>query len=178
MDHPRPWLRYVGAGDLDTKTFAFDGLEVDSTTGDKLGKLEGFIIDVNSGRPYHVVVGSGAWFTHKHFLLPIGHVALDAGNKKLLADIAKDRVQRFPGFDKDEFEKLSASDLDRMDDALMSCCCSAGNVEARPASSSQWESAHYKYPTWWEADFYRPQRTDELGGTMNPSRQTAADRRR
>ena len=30
MDHPRPGLRYVDAGDLDTTQFKFDGLECDS----------------------------------------------------------------------------------------------------------------------------------------------------
>lgn len=122
MDHPRPWLRYVDAGDLDNKTFPFDGLEVDSIGGETLGKVEGFIIDANSGRPYHVVVGSGGWFKHKHVLLPIGHITLDPNGKMLVADIGRDRVERFPGFDKDEFEKLSAEELDRMDDTLVACC--------------------------------------------------------
>ena len=76
MDHPRPNLRYVDAKDLDDEATKFEGLEVDSVKNEKLGKVEGFIIDVTTGRPYHVVVGSGGWFKHKHFLLPIGHVAL------------------------------------------------------------------------------------------------------
>src|SRR5215208_1653480 len=118
MDHPRPNLRYVDADDLDDKAITFDGLEVDSSAGEKLGKLEGFIIDVMSGRPYHVVVGSGGWFKHKHFLLPVGHVALAPNNERLLADITQDRVSRYPGFDKDEFEKLSDTDLRRMTDTM------------------------------------------------------------
>ena len=93
------------------------GLEVDSVDNEKLGKLEGFIIDVNTGRPYHVVVGSGGWFRHKHFLLPIGHVALSPQQRPLVANITKDRVERFPGFDKDEFEKLSEDDLKALDAA-------------------------------------------------------------
>ena len=58
MDHPRPNLRYVDAKDLDDTATRLRGLRVDSIGNEQLGKLEGFIIDGNTGRPYHVVVGS------------------------------------------------------------------------------------------------------------------------
>jgi hypothetical protein len=157
MKHPRPNLKYVDADDLDDKTIKFDGMEVDSNKGEKLGKVEGFIIDVTSGRPYHVVAASGGWFKHKHFLLPIGHVALAPSGDKLVADITKDRVERFPGFDKDVFEKLSEDDLKQMTDTIDAACCPD---EVVAIDVSTWETAHYAYPTWWEADFYRPDRAD------------------
>ena len=176
MNQPRPWLRYVDADDLDIKTFDFDALEVISPSGDKLGRVDGFILDVDSGRPYHVVVEAGHWFKHKHFLLPIGHVALDAGRKKLIADVSKDRVERFPGFDRSEFEKLSGEEINRMA-ALTVMVCDVVVDMATPWAS--WKS--YEYPSWWEADFYRPERierTDEAGITTPPQTSTAADRRR
>src|SRR4051812_2305691 len=111
MDHPYPSLKYVDLKDLEDKEAKLAGLEVDGVDGEKLGKLEGVIVDVNSGRPYHAVVGAGHWFKHKHFLLPVGHVTFDEHGKKLVADITKDRVERFPGFDRDEFEKLSKDEL-------------------------------------------------------------------
>lgn len=160
MDHPRPNLRYVDADDLETNTIKFDGLEVDSSNGDNLGKLEGFIIDVASGRPYHVVVGSGGWFKHKHFLLPVGHVALSPSNDRVIASVPKDRVERYPGFDKDEFEKLSDDDLKRMTNTMSESCCPD---ETATLEVSQWDTSHYAYPTWWEADYYRPDRADRLG---------------
>ena len=155
MDHPRPNMKYVDAKDLDDSGLKLRGLEVDSPKGEKLGKLEGFIIDVDSGRPYHLVVGSGGWFRHKHFLLPIGHVALDPGSTKLLADITKDRVERFPGFDKDEFKKLSEADLKGMNTAMVAACCPDEVVGVQV-----WDTTHYAYPTWWEAGYYRPDRAD------------------
>ena len=47
MDHPKPWLRYVDAKDLEDKdkTLKFSGMEVDDPAGEKLGKAEGFVID-------------------------------------------------------------------------------------------------------------------------------------
>lgn len=160
MNHPRPNLRYVDAKDLDNNAMKLRGLEVDSLKNEKLGKVEGFIIDITTGRPYHVVVGSGGWFKHKHFLLPIGHVALAPANDKLIADIAKDRVERFPGFDKDEFKKMSEDDLKQLEAPTLAACCPD---EVAAIEIAEWETAHYAYPTWWQADFYRPDRADRAG---------------
>jgi len=160
MDHPRPWLRYVDADDLDDSTIDFDGLNVESLTGDKLGDVDGFIIDSSSARPFYVVVDGGGWFKSKYFLLPIGHVSLDSTNRKLVADVAKDRVERYPGFDRGEFEKLSDEELNRMDSQMMSACCPS-ELDTRTGSTSRFDTrTHYKAPGWWDADFYRPDRAD------------------
>jgi len=165
MDHPRPNLRYVDAKELDDTATKLSGLAVDSVSGEKLGKVEGFIIDANSGRPYHVVVGSSGWFKHKHFLLPIGHVALPSAGKTLVTDLAKDRVERFPGFDKDEFKQLSEADLKRLDNTMSSMCCPD---EVVALDLVEWETApHLRSPTWWEADFYRPDRADKAGRNVS-----------
>jgi sporulation protein YlmC with PRC-barrel domain len=156
MDHPRPNLRYVDAKALDEKAMKLRGLKVVSNRNEDLGKVEGFIIDFNTGRPYHVVVGTGGLFKHKHFLLPIGHFALTPDNSRLTADIGKDRVERIPGFDKDEFMKLSEDDLKQLEAPTAAACCPDDAIIGVAA----WETTHYAYPTWWEADYYRPDRAD------------------
>src|SRR5919204_2379207 len=98
MDHPRPWLRYIDADDLDNKTITFDGMKVEDPTGEKLGDVDGFIVDISSGRPYYVVVNGGGWFRSKFFLLPIGHARLDDERKVLISDLSRERVEQFPGF--------------------------------------------------------------------------------
>jgi sporulation protein YlmC with PRC-barrel domain len=141
MDHPKPGLKYVDAQDLDDSAKQVTGLSVLGNDGEKLGEVEGFVMDLAEGKPRHVVVGAG-WFIHKHFLLPIGHAALSDDGKALVADITKERVKRFPGFDKDEFEKLSPADLSRLDSAM----------------TDTWgatDVAHYDVPYWWQEDFYR-----------------------
>src|SRR5262245_56272028 len=177
MDHPRPGLRYVDAEDLDRSTFDFDGIDVLDRAGDKLGVVDGFIIDVNSARPVHVVVEGGHWYKHKHFLWPIGHATLDRGAKRLTADLPKSRAERFPGFSRSEFEKLTEKDLDQLAYATASAC----GDEALD-TSMVWESwTHYAYPTWWEANYYRPDRVSAGGpaGVTAPRPQsTAADRGR
>jgi hypothetical protein len=150
MDHPRPTLRYVEAKDLADSGLKLNGLEVDGTDGEKLGKIEGFILDVATGRPYHVVVGAGHWFTHKHFLLPIGHAMLSSDGAKLIADVSKERMKRFPGFDMGKFEKLTDEDIKRLDESMAAACCPDEVVVVA------WETGgHYRYPEWWQESYYR-----------------------
>jgi hypothetical protein len=180
MDHPRPWLRYVDAGDLDEQTVRFDGMNVDDPAGEKLGDVDGFIIDVDSGRPYYVVVNGGGWFRSKFFLLPVGHVRLASNSDAMIADVTRERVSRFPGFDRDEFEKLTDAELLQMDEQMIGACCPnetfhPSTTEIRFASLS-----HYAYPTWWQADFYNPTRGDAAGmtdGASYPSRDEVREQR-
>jgi len=156
MDHPRPWMRYVAADDLDDPSLDFDGLDVESAAGDKLGDVDGFIIDVNSGRPYYVVVDAGGWFRSRDYLLPIGHARLDRQREVLVADLTRDRIEKFPGFDKDQFEKLSDSELDRFGKDTAAACCEG---DAAMSTSQSWhERPHYNQPNWWQTGYYRPER--------------------
>jgi hypothetical protein len=160
MDRTKPWLRYVDADELATTSVNFDDLDVDSSSGDKLGTVHGFIVDRGSGRPYYVSVDAGGWFKSKLFLLPIGHTAFDRARKRLVADVTRDRVNNFPGFDRREFETLSDDQLQGMDEQIVAACCPTEVVD-RAATASRFERwSHYKTPTWWEADFYRPDRAD------------------
>jgi sporulation protein YlmC with PRC-barrel domain len=185
MDHPRPWLRYVDAGDLDDKAFDFGGVEVVDPAGEKLGKVDGFIIDVNTGRPYHVVVEAGSWFKHRHFLIPIGRIGLDSDARRLQADVPKARAERFPGFDRSEFEKLSAAEMDQMAHSMASAYRDDDVVIA-----TSWETwQDYASPSWWDASFYRPDNMDRsatgLTGTSSgtstadtpPDRRSGSERR-
>ncbi len=180
MDHPRPWLRYVDADDLDSSAdeFEFDGMHVHGTSGDHLGKVDGFIVDAGSGRPYYVVVDAGGWFKSKHFLVPIGHIAFDRDQKRLMADLTRERVHKFPGFDRHEFEKLSEDDLNSMDEQIVAACCPTEMIDQSKAGLRYERWAHYKSPSWWDADFYRPDRVDrsmkEMAGGDHPA--TAHDK--
>jgi PRC-barrel domain protein len=156
MEHPRPGLKYVDADDLDKSAFDFDGIEVVDPVGEKLGVVDGFIIDVNQARPYHVVVEAGHWYKHKHFLLPIGHVSLEAAAKRLVADVPRARAERFPGFRRSEFEQLTDQDLALLASSLASAC--ADDVLDTSTTWVSWTD--YKYPSWWNAGYYRPGRAD------------------
>ena len=140
MDHPIPGLKYVDAKDLDDSGMKFAGVEVDGSDGEKLGEVEGFVMDVTHGRPRHIAVGAG-WFAHKHFLLPIGHARLEASGTKLVADITKDRVKKFPGFNKSEFERLNPDQLAQLDATMAAACAADSNRSSL--------DDHYQVPGWW-----------------------------
>jgi hypothetical protein len=152
VDHPYPWLKYLPADDLDDQEVDFDGMKVDSPASEGLGKVEGFIVDSESGRPYYTVVNAGGWFKSKHFLLPVGHVRFEADREALMADTTKERVERFPGFDLSKFDKMSVDDLKRLNVEMLQACTISGVVyaysETEPYTDA-WDRADFSYPDWW-----------------------------
>lgn len=164
MDHPLPWLRYVDADDLGDDPIDFDGMDVESPSGEHLGNVDGFVVDSHSGRPYYLVVDSRGWFRTKHFLVPVGHMRFDQGDEAMVADIGRDRIDRFPGFDKDEFEKMSADDLKRLNDDICQVCDIEGVAVVYAADeplTAAWDRPHYNYPDWWHAAPELPERMGE-----------------
>jgi hypothetical protein len=71
VQHPKPWLRFVEAAKIEDQTLDIDGMKMRNDAGDKLGKVDGMIVDAESGRTYYVVVDAGGWFKSKQFLLPM-----------------------------------------------------------------------------------------------------------
>jgi len=165
MDHPRPGLRYLTVHDLDGDGETFEDFTVHDPNGDNLGLLEGFIINVNDGRPCYVVVDAGGWFRAKHFLLPIGHATLDSESRSLVADLTKEHVKRFPGFDLDEFKKMSDEDLYRAAQQIVASCCPDEAIDAdMPAEARFTIWAHYRTPAWWDERYSKPsqEKRDEV----------------
>ena len=158
MNHPLPWLRYVDANRVNATNLSFDGLKVRNDAMETLGSVEGFVIDNTSMRPYYVVVDSGGWFKSKNFLVPIGHSRIDDDQDALIVNIPKERIERFPGFDRDEFQTLREEDITRMNDVI---CEALGDTPAvytpallLPMSSadplsSVWGRPAYTQPDWW-----------------------------
>jgi hypothetical protein len=150
VDHPLPWLRYVNASNVNAPEIAFDGMKVRNDAMETLGNVEGFIVDNTTMRPYYVVVDSGGWFKSKDFLVPIGHARIDDDRDAIVVDIPKERIDRFPGFDRDEFERLNEADIRRMNDAICEACSDA-SVIYTPTDplSTAWARPEYTQPDWW-----------------------------
>ena len=180
MDRPRPWLRYLNADDLDDTSVKFASLKVENAQGEKLGTVDGFIVDVDTARPYYVVVDSGGWFKSKHYLVPVGHARLDRERGVMLAGLTRERIKRFPGFDKDEFEKLSDQELEQFAQSTASACSVTEIVIVSDVPWSEWHP-HYEQPDWWQSNYYRPERAGSAGvtaGAEMPSLRETSPRER
>jgi hypothetical protein len=167
MDHPRAGLKYLDADDLDDTTIDFDGLEVVGTDGEKLGTVDGFVLDVNAARPYYVVVNAGGWFTSKYFLVPIGQATFDREGQRFTADLSRDRVKRYPGFDRDEFEEVTDEELNRLDREMVGICAPGETIET---------AAVYRTPTWWQSSYYRADRDRSAASRTAAASSVAASR--
>jgi hypothetical protein len=160
VDHPKPWLRYVDAADVKEGT-DFENMLVESPTGEKLGHVEGFIVDSQRSLPYYIVVDAGGWFKSKHFLLPVGHAELNSAPDRdaLVADLPRERIDKFPGFDMDEFHNMSPEALKRFNDETCKACSIAVVTysETDPYAAA-WSRPDFKYPDWWSSSPLLPER--------------------
>jgi len=179
VDHPLPWLRYADAGDLD-EGVDFDGMVVEDERREKLGTADGFIVDSQSGRPYYVVVDAGGWFKSKHFLLPVGHAKLSSRDDHdvLVADVPRERVERFPGFDKSRFEKMTPDEMKGLnDDICAACSTTVVTYAVDEPFSAAWQRPDYAYPDWWSSEPSLPSRMGDEAFKAGGHYPSSSDRR-
>lgn len=150
MDHPKPWLRYIEASKIQDRTLALDGMKVRNDEGEKLGSVDGLIVDSDSGRTYYIVVDAPGWFSSKQFLLPIGQTRLDDDRDALVVNLTQDQVKRFPGFDTDEFDTLSEAAIKRINDDIGMVIEPTASYRADEPYYEAWNRRFYQYPEWWE----------------------------
>lgn len=82
---------------------AMTGHAVFNHLGERLGKVEDFMLDVESGRIRYAVLSFGGVLGvgNKWFAVPADALTVDAGEDRLLLDVDKSRLKDAPGFDKD-----------------------------------------------------------------------------
>jgi hypothetical protein len=118
MDQHPSRLRYVDAGQLDSRVLNLDGLDVRNARDEHIGDVEGLLIDSVSGRPRYLVVNSGGWFRSRTFLLPVAHARLDESRRALRADVDKDTINRFPQMRNDRYDVLTDEELQQYDEGV------------------------------------------------------------
>jgi PRC-barrel domain len=145
-------LRYLDAQDVDDSIVDFDGLDVRGRDDQKLGDIDGFIVNAHSGRVYYIVVDSGGWFTSQRFLLPVGHASIDRDRGDLRVDLTKDALKQYPKFEEERFLALTDEELQTFDSMTATVCC-PDEVIATPAGHAlAYESRrHFTQPEWWRS---------------------------
>jgi hypothetical protein len=150
VNQPKPWMRYVDASKVSDATLELDSLKVRNPSGENLGSVDGLIVDSGSGRPLYVVVDAGGWFSSRLFLLPIGELHLDPSREALIASLSRQQISAFPGFDTDEFEKLSEEEIGRINDAI--CLVYEPGVAPGEPYIAAWTRPAYRTPDWWNSE--------------------------
>ena len=99
-DGPGP--RVMGAGTL-------TGDDVVNRQGEKLGTIEEIMLDVPPGRIAYAVLSAGGFLGigDKLFAIPWRSLTLDPENKCFVIDIAKERLEQAPGFDKSRWPSMA-----------------------------------------------------------------------
>ena len=148
-------LRYLDADDVDDSVVDFDGLDVRGADGEKLGDVNGFIVDLATGRVLYIVVDSGGWFRSRRFLAPIGHAVIDKARQALSLDISRERLQEYPEFDEGQFSTFTDADLRAFEARMAKVCCpddASADVSVPPATEWAYDTRrHYRQPEWWTA---------------------------
>jgi hypothetical protein len=147
-------LRYLDADDVDDSVVDFDGLDVCGGDGQKLGGVEGFIVDLASGRVLYIVIDSGGWFRSRRFLAPIGHAVIGQDRRALILDISKERLHNYPEFDEARFGAFTDADLRMFETKMAEVCCPEESTEPLAAPETTWafeSHRHYRQPEWWKA---------------------------
>ena len=99
-DGPGPYI-------MDADTLIGDN--VVNAAGEDLGEIKAIMLDVESGRVAYAVLSFGGFLGmgNKLFAIPWSALTLDADEKRFVLDIAKDRLDNAPGFDKDHWPAMA-----------------------------------------------------------------------
>jgi len=143
-------LRYMDAASVDDSVVEIHDLDVLGPDAEKIGTVDGFIVDTQASRVLYVVVDAGGWFTSDRFLLPVGDTQLAADGRALQASVTKASLEGYPEFDETGFSELSDEDL-RAYETRLASVHAPGDVLGL---NSEWPEAFhehplYRQPSWW-----------------------------
>ncbi|MBB1076697.1 PRC-barrel domain-containing protein [Rhodoferax sp. 4810] len=101
-DSDGPGPRLMGAATL-------IGNAVFNRQEEDLGNIKEIMLDVRAGRISYAVLSYGGFMGlgDKLFAVPWEALTLDTDNKRFTLDVAKDRMDTAPGFDKDNWPNMS-----------------------------------------------------------------------
>lgn len=95
---------------LSASTLAGDS--VVNSAGEKIGKLEEIMLDVQEGIVAYAVLSFGGFLGlgDKLFAIPWKALSIDEENKRFILNVDKETLKKAEGFDKNHWPDFSASD--------------------------------------------------------------------
>lgn len=103
-----PSLRYIAASQVESGVTDLAGFDVLTSTGQKLGELDGLIVDPPERSIRFAVVDRGVRRGHQRLLVPLSLAQLDMERKALQVDLESDT--ECPEFDDGAFPEFSKKD--------------------------------------------------------------------
>ena len=87
------------------------GNNVRNAKGDNLGKVEDFMLDTSTGEVSYAVLSFGGvmGIGNKLFAVPLQAMRTDTEQHEFILDESKERLEKAPGFDKDNWPKTADS---------------------------------------------------------------------
>lgn len=81
------------------------GDDVYNHADEDLGDIKEIMLDIKTGKVAYAVLSYGGilGMGEKYFAVPWGALTLDTKNKRFLLDVAKEKLEKAPGFDKDNW---------------------------------------------------------------------------
>jgi hypothetical protein len=104
-------LRYVDAARLTTPFGSLGGVELVGAENNKVGRLDGVLIDPRERQLRFFVVESRGWFTTRHYLLSVRPTRIEREQRALRVDIDPEEVSRLPIIHPDALPPFSDEDL-------------------------------------------------------------------
>ena len=104
-------LRYVGADQLETPVGRLAGASLVSPSDEKLGRLDGAVIDPVERHVCYYIIHSGGWFGGRRYLVPALPARLDAERRALQVDLEPDQLNNCSEWNRDSFPPYSDEDL-------------------------------------------------------------------
>lgn len=84
---------------------SINGTKVENANGENLGKVEDLMINLSTGEVEYAVLSFGGFLNmgNKLFAVPLQAFSVDTGDKKLVLNETKERLENAPGFEKDNW---------------------------------------------------------------------------
>ena len=97
-----------GPGPAIMNASTLEGDTVVNSSGEDLGRIEAIMLDVAGGRIAYAVLSFGGFLGlgSKYFAIPWAAFTLDAGEKRFILGVSRDRLENATGFDKDHWPSM------------------------------------------------------------------------
>jgi ferritin-like metal-binding protein YciE len=104
---PARRLRYVPMEVVAQRQGSREPPAIRNHADEELGVLDGLLVESDRGAPRYVVVDAGGVVAHRRYLLPLHVLRFDARARLLRVSIDKAVAERYPAFDRDEFDTMT-----------------------------------------------------------------------